>query len=129
MDFNFKLPKTVGQAADRLYKLKEMKAELAKQEAAIEEEQKALKAFIINTLPKSEATGVAGKVARVTVVTKEVPRVEDWDLFWSKFNKKTDYDLLNRAINVTAANLRLDAGKKVPGVGLFSVTSVSLNKV
>jgi hypothetical protein len=125
----FKLPKTVGAAADRLYELKDAKSALAKQVEAIEEEQTALKNFIIEKLPKSEATGVAGKLARVTVVTKATPRVESWEDFWGKFNKKTDTDMLSRAMNKAAVQARLDAGKKVPGVGIFNVVSVSLNKV
>jgi hypothetical protein len=125
----FKLPKTVGAAADRLYELKDAKSTLAKQVDAIEEEQTALKNFIIEKLPKSEATGVAGKLARVTVVTKPVPQVKDWDAFWAKFNKKTDTDMLSRSISKAAVQARLDAGKTVPGVEIFNVVSVSLNKV
>lgn len=124
-----KLPKTVGAAADRLYELKGAKSALAKQVEAIEEEQTALKNFIIEKLPKSEALGVSGKLARVTVVTKSVPQIESWEDFWGKFNKKTDTDMLSRAINKTAVQARLDAGKKVPGVKMFSVVSLSLNKV
>ena len=125
----FKIPKTVGACADRLYKIKELRADLSRQEKLLEEEARAIKDFIILTLPKSEATGVAGKLARVAVVTKLVPQVEDWTAFWANFNKSRDTDLLARSINKTAVEARLDAGKKVPGVILFNATSVSLNKL
>lgn len=125
----FKIPKTIGACADRLYKIKELRADISKQDKLLEEEAKAIKEHIILTLPKSEATGVAGKLARVAVVTKLVPQVEDWTAFWAKFNKKTDTDMLARSINKTAVEARLDAGKKIPGIAMFNATSVSLNKV
>ena len=68
-----KFPKTLGACADRVYELRAKRLAAQKDVDAIEAEEKALKEHIINTLPKSETTGVAGKVARVTVVTKQVP--------------------------------------------------------
>ena len=59
-------PKTIGACADRLYELKELKSEAQKVVDKIEEERKALERHVIETLPKSAALGVAGKVARVT---------------------------------------------------------------
>ena len=125
----FKIPKTIGACADRLYKIKELRADISKQDKLLEEEAKEIKEYIILTLPKSEATGVAGKLARVAVVTKLVPQVEDWPAFWAAFNKRTDTDMLARSINKTAVEARLDAGKKVPGIVMFNATSVSLNKL
>ena len=58
----------------------------------VEAEEKALKEHIIQTLPKSEASGVAGKVARVTVVTKDVPQVKDWDAFYKYVSKTKSFD-------------------------------------
>jgi hypothetical protein len=125
----FKIPKTIGACADRLYAIKLAKAELAKQEKALDEEKSLLTNHIIDTLPKSEASGVAGKTARVTVVEESIPQVKDWDAFWAKFNKKNDFDLLNKALNKSAVNARLDAGKTVAGVEIFKVKKLSLNKV
>jgi hypothetical protein len=125
----FKIPKTIGACADRLYAIKLAKAEVAKQEKLLDEEKSLLTDHIINTLPKSETTGVAGKTARVTVVESSVPRVTDWDLFWEKFNKKKDFDLLNKAVNAAAINARIDAGKAVAGVEMFKLKKLSLNKV
>lgn len=125
----FKIPKTLGACADRLYALKDLKRDANAKVDAIDEEVKAIKAHIIETLPKSESTGVAGKNARVSVVTKEIAQVKDWEAFWAKFDKKKDTDMLSKSINQTAIQARWDAGKKVPGVEAFTTVSVSLNKV
>ena len=77
----YKFPKTMGACADRIYELKNKRLAMQKEVDAVEAEEKALKEHIINTLPKSETTGVAGKLARVTVVTKQVPQVKDWEAF------------------------------------------------
>lgn len=119
----------MGACADRLYELRGKRLEMQKAVNEVEEEEKALKAHVIDTLPKSEASGVAGKVARITVVTKDVPQVKDWDAFWLKFDKKKDSSLLQRRLNTAAVEERLEAGKTVPGVEIFKAVTVSINKV
>lgn len=122
-------PKTLGACADKLYELKAKRSAAQKVADAIEEEEKALKEHIINTLPKSEANGVAGKLCRVTVVIKEVPQVKDWDAFYKHVKKTGDFDLLQRRLSDAAVKLRWDAKKKVPGVDVFNAVSLSMNKV
>jgi len=125
----FKPPKTLGACADLLYKLKAERAIAQKVVDKFEADEKALKEHIINTLPKSETTGVAGKVCRVTVVTKEVPQIKDLAKFTAYIKKTGDFDLMQRRLSVEAVNARLDAGKKIPGIEIFNAVSVSVNKV
>lgn len=125
----YKFPKTMGACADRIYELRTRRLVMQKEVDAIEAEEKALKEHIINTLPKSETTGVAGKLARVTVVTKQVPQVKDWEAFWKKFNKKTDTDLLQRSLSKAAVEARWEAGKEIAGVEAFTAVTLSINKV
>lgn len=124
-----KLPKTIGACADRLYKLKEEKAKAQAAVKKIDDEVKAIKEHVINELPKSEASGVAGKVARVSVVKKEVPSVEDWDAFYKYVSRTKSFDLLQRRLSAPAIKERWEAGKKVPGVDHFTVVDISLNKL
>lgn len=125
----YKWPKSMGLCADKLYELRQARLTQQKIVDALEAEEKALKEHIINTLPKSETSGVAGKVARVTVVSKDVPQVKDWDLFYKHVKKTGEFELMQRRLSDSAINERWDSGKKVPGVEAFKVTSISLNKV
>ena len=125
----YKFPKTMGACADKVYELRNKRLEQQKIVDAIEDEEKALKKHIIENLPKSEATGAAGKIARVSVISFEVPQVKDWEAFWKAFNKKTDTDLLQRSVNKAAINERLEAGKKVAGVEIYKDLKLSITKV
>lgn len=128
-EVKFKFPKALGACADRVYTLRQQRLEAQKAVDLIEAEEKALKEHIINTLPKSETTGVAGKLARVTVVKKDVPQVKDWDAFYKHVKKTGDFDLLQRSLTKTAVEARWEAGKKIPGVEAFKAVSLSINKV
>lgn len=125
----YKFPKALGACADRVYELRAKRLAAQKLVDAIEEEEKALKEHLINNLPKSEASGVAGKTARVTVTTKHVPQVEDWDLFYKHVKKTGDFDLFQRSISKAAVEARWEANKKVPGVKAFNAVSLSITKV
>jgi hypothetical protein len=125
----FKFPKALGACADRLFTVRQQRLEIQKQVDLLQSEESAIKEHIINTLPKSEASGVAGKLARVTVVSKQVPQVKDWDAFYKHVKKSGDFDLLQRRLTDSAIKERWEAGKEVPGVEHFNAISVSINKV
>lgn len=125
----YKFPKAMGVCADRLYQLRQKRLEMQKEVDKVAAEEAALKEYIINTLPKSEASGVAGKLARVTIVAKVVPQVKDWDAFYKYVKKTGQFDLMQRRISDGAIKERWEAGKEIPGVEHFNVVSVSINKV
>lgn len=125
----YKFPKTLGGCADRLYQLKELQAQAQRKVDEIDAERKALKEHVINTLPKSEATGVAGKLARVRVLPKEVPQVKDWPAFYAYAKRVNRLDLMQRRLNEKAVTELLEAGKKVAGVEVFTYVDISLTKV
>ena len=125
----FKFPKALGGCADMLYELREERKKLQQEVDAVEEEEKALKEYIIQTLPKSQASGVAGKLARVTVITKPVPQVQDWGKFYAYVKKHNAFELMQRRLSDQAVKERWEAGKKVPGVEPFNITTVSINKL
>lgn len=125
----FKFPKEMGKCADMLYALREKRLAGQKVVDAVEDEEKALKEHIINNLPKSEASGILGKLAKVTVTNKLVPQVKDWEAFYAHIKKTNGFDLLNRALNKSAVEARYEAGKKVPGVESFNAVSVSCTKI
>jgi hypothetical protein len=125
----YQVPKTLGACADALYTTRQQRLTEQKDITAFEAIEKALKEHLIATLPKSDQTGAQGRLARVTVVTKKIPIVENWEAFYKHIKKTNQFDLLNRALNVAAVQERWDSGKAVPGVGSFNAVSVSVNKL
>lgn len=125
----YKFPKTMAACADQYYLLRERRLAEQKKVDAIEAEEKAIKEHIINTLPKSEASGVAGKVARVTVVKKVVAQVKDWDKFFKYIKKTGEFDLMQRRVSDSAVQERWEAGKTVAGVESFNALTLSVNKL
>jgi hypothetical protein len=124
-----KLPKTLGACADLLYTSRQDRLDVQHTVDDMKGFENRLKDHLIQELPKGEASGIAGKVARVTVVTKQVPTVEDWDKLYAYIKKKNAFDLLNRALNVAACTERLEAGEQIPGIGAFTRVDVSCQKV
>ncbi len=124
-----KLPRTLAACADRIYALKALKAAAQAKVDAIDEERKALEAHLIANLPKSDALGVSGKHARVTIVSKPVPQAEDWLKIQAYIKKNGAFDLLQRRLNDAAVRERWEAGKTIPGIVAFEKTTLSINKV
>ena len=124
-----KFPMAIGQCADLLYELKAQRAAAQKIVDAIDDDYTALKTHIIKNLPKSKASGVAGKIARVTIISKTCPMVKDWAIFWKHVVTTKGYDLVQRRVSDAAVAARWDDGKVVPGIEKFNITTVSLNKV
>lgn len=126
----FRFPRTMGKCADKLYALRQKRLAMQKEVDAVAAEEKALKAHIIDNLPKSQASGIAGKDARVTVVTKEEPQVKDQEAFRKYMNRTKRFDLANK-LRPSAPAIRdmWEEGKEIPGVEKFNVVTVSLNKV
>lgn len=127
-----KIPKSLARAADLYCNTRDKRLALQKQVDEIEADEKALKEHLINSIPKSDATGIAGKVCRVSVVTKAVPRVTDWEKFYEYVGKnrnKGSFALLNKVVNVKSVAEIWEAGKQVPGVESFNAVSLSLNKL
>lgn len=125
----YKFPKQMGLCADRLYTLKTTRLSESKALTELKAEESALKTYIIDNLPKSEATGAAGKLARVTIVQKSRPEITDHEAFvtWCVKNKRID--LLGKSLCAEGIHELWEAGKKVPGVEEFKYKSISLNKV
>lgn len=123
------IPKTLGECADLLYKVKAARLAKKKEMEELESQETELKEYIIKTLPKSKASGVAGKVARIAVANKDVQQVEDWDALFKYVKKNDAFELLQRRLSTAAVQERLDDGQQVPGVKLIKVPQVSINKL
>lgn len=130
----FTPPKTLAACADQLYSTRNQRLALNKEVEALQAQETALREHLINNLPKSNATGIAGKLVRVAIEDKEVWTVKDWDAVraFIKANATKNpgvWALLNKALNQATVKEMADAGKKVPGLELIKVPTVSMNKL
>lgn len=125
----FKFPKNLAACADRMFELTQKRRAVKKEMEAIEEEEKAYKAHIIENLPKSQASGVAGKLCRVTAIVKEIPQLKDSEAFYKYVKSKNRFDLLQRRLSDAAIKEMWEDGKEVPGVEKFNAVTLSVNKL
>lgn len=126
------IPKTMGACADKLYKLREKRYELGRQIKEIEEEEAAIKKYVIDNLSKQEADGVSGKLANIRVKTENVPTVTDWEAFYKYVTRTKSFDMLQKRINVKAVRERIEDKKDFAskaGIGSFTTVSVSITKL
>lgn len=124
-----KIPKSLAQCADLAYELRERRLAIKREMDAVEEQEKAVKEYLINNLPKSQASGVSGKVANAKIERDTVPTVTDKKKFLAHVKKTGDFDLITSSMNARAIKDRWDNKKRVPGIGEFQVVKLSLTKV
>lgn len=124
-----KVPKSFGAAADLLYKTRQERYAVQKKIDALAALESDIKEYLINNMPKSKQSGAAGKLARAQIEKEVEPVVEDWDKFYGNIRKTGAFDLMNRAINRKAIKERWEDGKKIPGVGTYTVLKLSVTKL
>lgn len=131
MSKDFKLPKTLAACADRLYVLRQARLDVERKADEMKVEERALKEHLIDSLPKSDANGVEGKVARVRITVKDVPTLEDAAALKQYIKKYGADDLLEvkESLSTRAVRERWKDGKAIPGVGIFHAVDVSCTKV
>ena len=120
-------PAAMGECADLLWKLKEQKSKVDKQADAIEKRMVGLRSYIIDNLPASKATGVAGKHGRVTIEFKEIIQAKDWDRFYKFLLKTKNPGLLQKRFSNLVSEM-IDNGDDVPGTEVMKLKVVSLKK-
>lgn len=125
-----KLPPKLPAVADLLYNTRQERYALDKKIKALKQIEAACEDKLINTLPKDDATGVAGMMARATIEVDAVPIITDEKKLMAYINKTGETDLLQKPkLSSAAVKLRWDRKKAVPGVGVFNAVKVHLNKV
>jgi len=120
---------SLAEKADQLYTIREHRLAMQKEVDALQATETALREELITSISKSDATGVAGKLVRVTVVTKPKPTLKSWDDLITYCRRRNAWDLIQHRINETAVKERWDDGKEIPGVETYNVVTLSMNKV
>lgn len=116
-DKPIKIPKSSAAAADLWYAIREHRLEEQKRVDKIKEAESMLRQHLIDTIPKSDATGAVGKRVQVQIIQKEVLAVQDADALEKFARRKGNEDLMVLRPNQKAIADRVENGKAVPGVG------------
>jgi hypothetical protein len=114
----YKFPKSLASCADKLFELRQSKSEAQHGVDKIDDEIKALQAYLIEELPKIKATGIVGKLAKVEILASTVPVVEDWATFYKYMAKEAAWDLLQKRLANPAVEARWEAGTLPAKMGL-----------
>lgn len=127
-------PKNLAQCADMYYSKRAQRLEIEKQAALVQAEENACREYLINSLPKSQASGIAGKLCRVAVENKEVYVVKDWDQVWGFIIKNVKKmpgltGMLQRRTNEKMLEEMALGGKPVPGTEKMQVPVLRTNKL
>jgi hypothetical protein len=123
------IPKKLGGVVDALYTTRQKRLVDQTVIKDMSTYETRLKDHLIAELPKSDASGVSGKLARATVTTKPVPTVKDWDKLYAYVKEHDAWELLQRRLNDTAVVERWERGEEIPGIDSFNVVNVSITKI
>lgn len=117
----FKIPTALAKCADMLYELERERYALQKQIEEMKKKESALTEHLINNLPKSDATGVSGKIARAVIKEREIVELigTETDRFALVYayilkNAKKDpgvWSLMQRRLGEASAKELVAAGK------------------
>lgn len=133
----FKMPKTFGGCADLLYETQQKRYALQREAEALDKLETLIEQHVINNMPKTDG-GAQGKMARIELVHKQVPRVtvddveagtkDGWPALRKFIAKYDRWDFLYKRLNDKAIREMWDDKKTVPGVVPFQVVTVSVKK-
>lgn len=123
-----KVPKTFGACADRLAKIRLEKKPFQDKIDMLDEERKTIEAYLIDNMPKDDTGGV-GKQAKAVIITSNEPTVENRAALQKYIRKTGDFSLLLGSLKKDAVKEQWEAGKKIPGVGVFMAIKVSVTKI
>jgi len=124
-----KIPKTIGPAIDKLYRLREQRLEAQKGVEKIKAQEHELRQHLLVEFGKQKINGSKGRVASVNLSSKKVPSLKDWGKLCKHIQKTGDFALLSKKVSAAYARELWDDGKKIPGVQVFNDTTFSLTKV
>ena len=126
---SIKLPKTLAGCADLYAMLRDSRLSKQREANETKAEEGIVREHLIANLPKSQASGVSGKIAQVTVESAPEPTVVDLKKFLQYVLKSGSFDLIT-----TSSLIKSDAIKerwadkvKIPGVGSHNVVKLRVH--
>lgn len=132
---------TVAKAADELYRIREERLEHDRESNRLKTEEARFRDYLIDQLPKGEASGTRGMVASAYVDEAPQYSVNDWGKFYAEVVRQytraktpearlSAFRFLNRAVSQEPMKeMWEDGGKLFPGAQRIPVKKVHLNKI
>lgn len=124
----YRFPKDLGACLKALAGLQKQNAMLMAKVQPVQDEEAALRTHLLDTFKKSQLQGAKGSGIVLAVSSTDYPSVEDWPSFYKFARLKGNEDLLQHSVNTPAWRERAGAGKRVPGVKVFSRMSLSVRR-
>ncbi len=123
------IPVLPGICADHYHEVRELRLAMQKEVDAVKAREAELREFIINTLSATDETGAAGEKYRAQITRDTKPSATDWEKIYDYIVENDRFDLLNKALSITAIKELWEAGEKIPGVSKVHVKSLSITKI
>jgi hypothetical protein len=120
---------TFGRLVDGMYELRTEKQSIEAKAKKLGEELELMEAEILARLDAEETTMARGKQATAILTESQVPKVDDWDLFYAYMLEEEAMHMLQRRIAVPAARETIQAGDAIPGVSMFTKRQIGLRKI
>lgn len=125
-------PKQLGSLIDAIYvneqelvaKTKVFMESIRETELRVE----AMRAFVMERFGRDELNGATGQVGKSKINQVDVPSVKNWDKVWAYIMKHKAFSLVQKRITTEAWRERVKAKQPVPGIDVFTVTTLSVTK-
>lgn len=126
------LPKKVGDAADRLYELREKRLELQRAQETelkkLKDKEEEMEQHVIALMSAQGLESARGDVATVTRTKKTVLKVVDMMKLWAWAKKNDDPSIFHKRVATEHYVEVAKGGKVVPGVEALVIPDLSITR-
>jgi len=127
------IPESMGAVADEYAQTRNFRLAMEKVVEPVQSRESELREHMVRNLEKSRAdgkdTGAAGRLYRVQIKDKEIPKVNDWNKFWDFIAVNRRFDLLQKRTSDKAVMDMVEADQMPPGIETVLIPDVSVTKV
>lgn len=125
----YTVPKNIGAAIELLNDVRTARKAIAAKAESEKRQESMIEEMIFGMFNKSDLEGARGKRGTLCSIKRsDVYNIDDFDKVWTYAKKNDAPDLFRRQLVVEAVRERLNAGKVIPGVSMFTKVSLSLTE-
>ena len=122
-------PVTIGSLIDGMNGLRELRREIAAQDADLKKQYDAAEAQLLELLDGQNTTKGAGRTASASVSETTVFNPVDWEAFMDYLIKTKQKHLVQRRVSAPAVLELFTLKGKVPGLEPFTKRSINLRQL